>query len=328
MSQTQLANATSQSSSLRSQRIALLLLAGIMVGGLLLRLIFFSASVPSAGAPYIRDEGNYVGLAVPLSQGQGFVDKWVWIRPPGYPLFMAAVLALSGGSLSAVALVQIILSVLNIGLVYVLALEVFGTRPDVPPGRARAVGLFAAGLMALNPHMVFYANLFMTETLYLLALTIVVWALMRAVRLWHPAPSGAISRQAMFLIASAALVTAAGVLMRSLLLAFVPLLLAWFWWALPRSPENEARGALLRRWSRRALAPLALFLVVMFAAMLPWVVRNYAHYHRFLLVDTTGSYNFWRDNDVISSQELNSRLEAIVNPADRDQYATQQALAP
>src|SRR5438045_1828993 len=73
------------------------LLALIMLGGLLLRLVFFSASVPSGGAPFIRDEGNYLGLAVPLSQGQGFVDKWIWLRPPAYPAFLASVLAMSGG---------------------------------------------------------------------------------------------------------------------------------------------------------------------------------------------------------------------------------------
>src|SRR5436305_15303922 len=67
-------------------------LALIMLGGLMLRLVFFWASLPSGGAPFIRDESNYVGLAVPLSQGQGFLDKWLWLRPPAYPAFLASVL--------------------------------------------------------------------------------------------------------------------------------------------------------------------------------------------------------------------------------------------
>src|SRR5437867_10170462 len=172
----------SQATPLKSQRIAMALLAGIMVGGLLLRLIFFTGSLPSRGAPFIRDEQNYVGLAIPLYHGEGFVDKWVWLRPPGYPLFMVAFMLLSGGQLPLAALAQIVLSVANIGVAYALALEVFGHRADVPLGKARAVGLVSAGLMAANPHVVFYANLFMVETLYMLALSVAVLALLRALR--------------------------------------------------------------------------------------------------------------------------------------------------
>src|SRR5688500_19428248 len=76
----------------------LLWLVLIMAGGLLPRLIFLYAALPSRRFPFILDDGNYVDLAVPLSQGMGFVEKWVWLRPPGYPLFLAAMLVLSGGN--------------------------------------------------------------------------------------------------------------------------------------------------------------------------------------------------------------------------------------
>src|SRR5262245_5460925 len=98
----------------------LLILALIMLGGLLLRLVFFSASLQSGGAPFIRDEGNYLGISVPLSQGQGFVERWVWLRPPGYPAFLASILTVSNGSIPMAVLAQILLSVANIGVVYAL----------------------------------------------------------------------------------------------------------------------------------------------------------------------------------------------------------------
>jgi hypothetical protein len=328
-----------------------LLLAGIMAGGLLLRLVFFIASLPSGGAPFIRDETNYVGLAVPLSQGQGFVDKWVWLRPPGYPMFVAAFTALGGGNLSIAGMAQIVLSVLNIGLVYLLAVEVFGNRADVPPGKAKAAGLMAAGLMAINPHVVFYANLLMVETLYMFALTVVAWALLRALRAWNrqaeaqePAATAfRIPRSAYSLVALAGLAAGAAVLVRSLLLTFVPLLLIWFWWN-ARSPtsgsaptqnpdaqsatKTQNRGALwaAKIQGRRLLLPV-LFLVVMFAVILPWTVRNYVRYNRFLLVETTGGYNLWIYNDINTSPaEINRRLMEISNPVDRERYAAQQGI--
>jgi hypothetical protein len=293
-----------------------------MVGGFLLRLIFFTASLPYGGMPLIVDEGNYVGLALPLSQGMGFVDKWVWLRPPGYPLFLASILALTGGSLSAAAFVQVLLSVANIGVVYALTVEVFRLRSDVPPAKAQAAGLVAAGLMAVNPHVVFYSNLFMVETLYLLGLTMVMWALLRARRAWRT--DGA-SRQAVAFMVVAGAVGGATVLVRSLLLSFTPLLLAWFWWVLPRSGDSTRRNPFALRWSGRALLPLAAFVVAMFAVILPWTVRNYTRYERFLLVETTGGYQLWLYNDNISRDEVNSRLMAIRNPVDREQYASQQA---
>ncbi|HYP41497.1 MAG TPA: hypothetical protein VEX13_14150 [Chloroflexia bacterium] len=302
--------------------LAPILLALIMLGGFLLRLIFFTASLPYGGIPLIVDEGNYVGLAMPLSQGMGFVDKWVWLRPPGYPLFLASILALTGGSLSAAAFVQVLLSVANIGVMYALTVEVFRLRSDVPPAKAQAVGLMAAGLMAVNPHVVFYSNLFMVETLYLLAFTTVVWALLRARRAWH---TDGVSRQALAFMVVAGAVGGAAVLVRSLLLSFTPLLLAWFWWVLPRISDGARRYPLAVRWSGRALLPLAVFVVAMFAMILPWTVRNYVRYERFLLVETTGGYQMWLYNDNLSRDEINSHLMAIRNPVDRERYASEQA---
>ncbi|MFL5733593.1 MAG: hypothetical protein ACJ78Q_10370, partial [Chloroflexia bacterium] len=318
-----------------------------MAAGLLLRLVFFAASLPSGGAPFIRDETNYVGLAVPLSEGQGFVDKWVWLRPPGYPIFVAIFTALGGGNLSLAVLAQILLSVANIGLVYLLAVEVFEAGAGVSARKAQVVGLAAAAMMALNPHVVFYANLLMVETLYMLALTVMVWALLRALRAFGPASGPAHNRQGFALVALAGLAAGAAVLTRSLLLTFVPLLLGWFWWALGRGPAaddgrwttddgGEDTGSLtpssivhrpLSLPRRRRLLPLALFLVAMFALILPWTVRNYLRYDRFLLVETTGGYNLWIYNDPNTGpQEIDQRLLEIPNPVDRERYAAQQGV--
>jgi tetratricopeptide (TPR) repeat protein len=306
---------------------SLLILAAIMAGGLLLRLIFYVVSLPTDGAPYIRDEPNYVGLAVPLSQGEGYVDKWIWVRPPGYPVYLAAFLLLPGGSLSLAALVQILLSVVNIGIVYALALEVFGGRGDVPRGKVEAVGLVSAGLVAVNPHLVFYANLLMPETLYMLALSVVALLMLRALKAWEPERVG-VPRRVLALVALAGLAAAAGVLLRSPLLSFVPLLLAWFWWVLPRARVEGRRNPIVARWSRMSLVPLVVFMAAMFAVILPWTVRNYVRYDRFLLVDTVGGYHLWLYNDLATgTEEIRRQLTAIPNPVDRERYAPERGMA-
>ncbi len=301
-----------------------LLLALIMAGGLLLRLVFFTASLPSRGFPFILDEGNYVDLAIPLSQGMGFVEKWVWLRPPGYPIFLAAMLVLSGGNLSAGAFVQVILSVLNIGVMYALAVEALTRYPSVPLAKRQAVGLVSAGLMTLNPHLVFYANLFMVETPYMLAFSILALLLLRVLRAWNDNPRNMPSRQVLALMALAGIVAAFAILVRSLLLSFTPLLLAWFWWVLPRPEGSTRRFFPSRQWSLTALLPVGLFVVIMFAVILPWTVRNYIRYDRFLLVDTMAGYNLWQYNDKIGKDEIVARLAAIPSPVDRERYAMQQ----
>jgi len=329
------------------------LLVGILLVGLLLRLGFFSASLPSGGLPFVVDEGNYVGIAGPLAEGQGFVDKWAWLRPPGYPAFLAFFLVF-WGSLPLAAFAQILLSVANIGLVYALAMEAFAFRPDVPTGKAQAVGLIAAGLLAVNPHAIFSANLFMPEILYMLALTAMAWALMRGIRLTkdegrrtkdsdegrrtkdeggtgRPSfvlrPSSFVPHHPLLLFALAGVLAAIAIYLRSLLLTFVPLLMVWVWWVLPARPgAGGIKSAFARRWSWKRLLPVVVFLVAMFGTILPWTVRNYFEYGRFMLVDAVGGLNIWQYNDNLSRDEIIERLMQIPNPVDRDRYASEQGV--
>jgi hypothetical protein len=292
-----------------------------MLGGLLLRLPFWAGSSPSLGWPLVLDEGNYVGLAEPLSRGEGIVDKWAWMRPPGYPAYIALFL-IAGLDLTAAALVQILLSVATLGVVYALAVEALYHHGRVPLGRAQAAGLFGAGLLALNSHAAYYADLLMPETIYMLAIAIMAWALMRGVRLWRGV--GAPSRQSLSMIALGALMASAAIYLRSTLQAFVPFILGWLVWALPRGGEES--GSLFSRLrGRRLLAPL-LFVGVMFLAIAPWTLRNYLTYDRFMLMDAVGGLNLWQYNGGLSRAEVLARMNEIPNPVDRDRYATQQAV--
>src|SRR5262249_21369120 len=64
-----------------------------------LRLIPLGLVLANGGSPLIGDEGNYVQAAQSLAQDGGIPDLWVWIRPPGYIVFAAAVFWLAAGNL-------------------------------------------------------------------------------------------------------------------------------------------------------------------------------------------------------------------------------------
>jgi hypothetical protein len=305
--------------------VAPVILGAIMLGGLLVRLPFWVGSAPSLGWPLVLDEGNYVGIAEPLSRGEGIVDKWAWMRPPGYPAYISLFL-IAGLDLTAAALVQVLLSVATLGALYALAVEALHHHGRVALGRAQAAGLFGAGLLALNPHAAYYADLLMPETLYMLVVTVMAWALMRGVRIWRGVSSP--TRLSLSMIGLGALMASAAIYLRSTLQAFVPFTLGWLLWVLPR--QNGEEGSLLARvrgkLRRRAwLAPL-LFLGVMFLAIAPWTLRNYLTYDRFMLMDAVGGLNLWQYNGGLSRAEVLARMNEIPNPVDRDRYATQQAV--
>ena len=76
--------------------------------------------------------------------------------PPGYPLFIAGVFALTNQSLMAVRLVQVALGTLMVWLTYLVGQQV----------TSRPVGLLGAFISAIYPVWVIWSALFLTETLY------------------------------------------------------------------------------------------------------------------------------------------------------------------
>src|SRR6476469_832805 len=117
----------------------------------------------NGGSPLIGDEGNYVLSALPLSEGRGIPDLWLWIRAPGFIFFAAAIFILTGGSLWALNLAQI-------GLFVIVSLLIFtlGTFTTDDPTTARRSGLWTVALIAFNPLLILSDNFFLSEPLYLL----------------------------------------------------------------------------------------------------------------------------------------------------------------
>ncbi|MGH7200732.1 MAG: ArnT family glycosyltransferase, partial [Planctomycetaceae bacterium] len=105
-----------------------------------------------------HDRDLYLGIAENLAEGNGFstpgtTDPTAY-RPPLYPLVLAGVMRLGGGT-AAIGVLHLVLSTATVALTWHL-------------GRTLGLGrgaVWAAGLVAVDPILVQYTALPMTETL-------------------------------------------------------------------------------------------------------------------------------------------------------------------
>ena len=228
-----------------------------------------------AALPGIHDQVSYDALARRLLDGHGFTfasDWWPTTTPDTptafwsflYVLYLAGVYAIAGVHPLAARLVQaLVAGVLGPWLAWRLGRRVAGD----------GVGLAAAGITAVYIYFIYYSAALMTEAFFILA---VLWALDRTMVLaeW---PSRGVALQL-------GLALGAAVLLRQLILAFVPCLLLWLVW--------QWRG-------RVRLGTLLTPLVVIGALIAPWTVRNYLAFGRFVLLNTNAGYAFFWANHPI-----------------------------
>jgi 4-amino-4-deoxy-L-arabinose transferase-like glycosyltransferase len=277
----------------------------VVVAGLILRLLVMMAIWANGGSPLIGDEGNYVFSALPLSEGRGIPDLWLWIRAPGFIGFAAAVFAVTGGSLWALNLAQIALSAMTTVMAFML-----GAFTTGDPATARRAGLWAAALVAFNPLLVLSDNFFLSEPLYiLLVMGLVLTLLAYARSAQSRVPSG--RRRAWVWLVAAGLLAGLGLLTRPNLQFYLPLVALWLLW-------------LHRRTPLAAVGRVALLALVALAVVLPWSLRNMARYGHFIFIDTVGSYVLYLDNTDLSPNEVNAELLAIPNQGARQSYAFDQ----
>jgi 4-amino-4-deoxy-L-arabinose transferase-like glycosyltransferase len=299
------------------------LFAPLLVAALALRLLIIPSALTVSVAPLVADEGNYFGIARALAAGQGIPDRWAWLRPPGYPLVLAAFSKWLGGNPRAPFIFQAFAGTLTVALTALLA----GLLWD------RRAALAACAWAALDPRLVYYGRLLHTETLYTtlaagLAVCLVCWA--RSARLpgwrgWWPLTLGGI-------------LAGLAADLRPAMLTAVPLLALWvlgygLWRARrartagPGSATAAARVA--RQYCGQALGGALLFAGLCAAVIAPVTAHNWQSYHRFIPLDTTTGYIFWLDHhdDTVDHGAIAARLGAIPNPGDRQTYAYRQGLA-
>lgn len=136
-----------------------------LLGGLLALALFVRGAwgwvqpADEAALDKLPDQREYLVLAQNLSRGQGlkfddarFSDEVYAFRTPGYPLFLAAL----GAKIRLIRLVQALIDTSTVLAVYLLARQWLSLR----------AALLAAALAAVNPFLIYFTALVLTETLF------------------------------------------------------------------------------------------------------------------------------------------------------------------
>lgn len=191
------------------------------------RVLVFALAVRDPNRFITKDSLQYDALAHSFTEAyvharHGRLFDLSLLRPPGYPAFIAAVHGVGGGGTTAVIVVELVLSVLTVGLIYVLAAMLFDER----------VATVAAVVLAVDPVSIAMSSNLTTETVF--ALLWVVGAICWA---------GSLRSHDWRLAGAAGLVVGLSVLVRPISL-YLPVLLVLLTLALVRLRRLALVGAL------------------------------------------------------------------------------------
>jgi 4-amino-4-deoxy-L-arabinose transferase-like glycosyltransferase len=269
-------------------RFGALLLALLIVATLVAGMIY--AAGLGAGLRYL-DEQDYVAIARHLVAGQGYTIDGVTptaYRAPGYPLVLAALIAL-GLDVVGLRVANFVLLSGTLWLLYRLL-----RREGV-----RLAALIAPVLLLGYPVIFYTAGTLYPQTL---ALALLLLALLLATDRAHPWR---------------------GAILGGLAFGYAILVVPTFALKLPffalATVLYRQRGWAGWRTIGRALGPAVLLCAVTLALLIPWTARNAVALHSFVPLTTNSGYNFLLGNSE------NTRPNAGVN-IDISRY--EQAAAP
>jgi 4-amino-4-deoxy-L-arabinose transferase-like glycosyltransferase len=230
-----------------------------------------------SGLSGAHDEISYDALGIRLVEGHGltFPNAWYpWIKPDSpqsyYSITMSAMLALiywMFGYQPVIA--RLIMAVLSTGIVfmlYLLARRLFGEQ----------IALITALIAAVYSYLIFYGVTLVTETPFILSLLASIYLAYKLVE----KPS--ISKW-FFL----GITLAICVLLRMAVIFYVPFLIGWI--------TLQIKGN-----RKQALIPI----VSIIAALIPFTIRNYILWGRFMLLEAQFGHVFWNGNNPAAKDTL------------------------
>ena len=283
---------------------------GALAAGLVLRLVFGLAYW--VDKPLTLDEREYLLLARNVATGNGFqyllpdgapAPGEHFGRAPLYPVFLAAVMRVSGADesprlLQSVKIAQAFVGTLVVWIVAWLAFQSAGPR-------AAAI---AAWLAALYPPLAWMPAYILSETLYS-AIALGCVAILMPIT-GNPRPGRpAAEPSSRGRLAIAGLLAGLAILIRPAMLVFVFLALPWLWW-------------------RKGLAAAALVAMAAAIVVAPWTARNMAVHGRFVLVASEGGITFWTGNHPLASGDGDMAANPEIKRANVAFRAAHAGLSP
>lgn len=217
--------------------------------------------------PQVDDFAWYFSHATQMYKGQGYVwyghPTAYW--PIGYPFFLSLLFHLTGPSVTAGLMVNILLSTGIVFFVYGLTVRIFD----------RDSMAFAAALgYTLLPSQLEWNSVLGSEELFTFLLVLALWMYLQD-------PSKLWSTKHIWRLIVSGLIMGFAADVRPIVLLF-PLALVFV--------ERFALG----RSVRNALAVAAIFGGAMCVGVAPVTIRNWIALHHFVVVSTNGGVNLWQ----------------------------------
>lgn len=164
-------------------------IAIIFLLSLAVRLAYFWIAPPRSMS--LDDAQSWDNVGWNLVQGKGFTetssqgeDIPTSIRPPVYPLFLAAIYWTFGHDVRPVKLIQIILSALTSVVIFLIGRIALD----------ETTGFWAGILCSVWPPLIVYSTIIMSETLYTFLLAVTMYfftvAILKRSSMWHYVGAG------------------------------------------------------------------------------------------------------------------------------------------
>ncbi len=271
----------------------------VFLAALIVRLGFVLSVHPTPASDFDWYYGRALGIEHGLGYSRGGYPTAYF--PPGWPYFLAGVMRIFGSSPVIGEIAQAVLGALTAALVVVIGRHVAG----------RTAGIAAGALYAFLPSAVEWTSTLGTEPLYTF-----LWALATAI--WVTRPTRQLAWYALsgVILGAAALVRPSALLFWIILFAYLITL------------PNERRN-----W-RRLLAAVAVTASCTLIVVVPWIARNYAIYHKVVVVSNNGGVSLYQANNPLSNaaytELYNGQIGALIHDprteAEGDELASQLAI--
>ncbi len=256
--------------------------------------------------PGTHDQVSYHNLAIQFINGYGFTfgERWWPITAANaptahwsylYTYYLILVYKIFGPNPLAARLLQaIIVGILQPLVVYQMGKHIFNQK----------VGIIAAAITAFYIYFIYYSATLMTKSFYILAILASLYFSMKLVEANQKGQNKKITKFMVLLGVS----LGAGVLLRQLILLFVPFLFLWIWWSGRKTGQKSLIPALITSG------------IVIIVMILPFTIYNYSRFDRFVLLNTNAGYAFFWGNHPI----YGTHFESILPP----EMGTYEGLIP
>jgi 4-amino-4-deoxy-L-arabinose transferase-like glycosyltransferase len=297
------------------------ILLGILLFALAVRLGWgLSRPATDAAIDALPDQRDYLSLAQNLLKGQGlafvdnrFDDVAKAFRTPGYPIFLSAF----GANVRLARSTQALLDTSTVLAIYILA------QLLILDDRRRPIGLLASAIVAVNPFLIYFSALLLTETLFtaMLAWGIVLLVLGRGGR--------TTSLKLTFAWLAGAVLLTLSILVRPSALA-VPLLLGYVALWVNRKEAQTYEPITRPRWPIPVGATMLALIVL---TLLPWAWRNFRELGTWVWLDTNSGFTLYDgynpDATGASDQSFVKREPVLqtVGEIGRSEYLSNKAFA-